>query len=190
MNTVPSPNLLPKSRSIARAKESTIRVWSLAIVASLLLIAIPAGMFSIQLRSFKPVDQQHTTKFVDDLQQVRTTLPPLKKKLAQLQESEAAQTRARTRIQWTTMLDHLGSLTSPDIRIHSFNASINATSTTPNIDIAFQFHSKSLSQAREFLVKLESTALFDKLRMVESRKQSSAPDATVNSTINAQILSE
>jgi|GEM_PF-2827833 len=187
---VPSPNLLPQSRLTARRKDQALRRWSYTVIAMLLVIVVPSGMLSIHFRSSKPVDSDHITRFVSDLQQIQDAIPPLHRELIELQIASQSQLRAQSRVQWTSLLDHLASYTGKNVRIHSFDASIESSATAPLIRITIQTHTQSLSQAREFLVVLEQTGLFDEISMIESRRQSSAPDSPINSTIRAQIIAQ
>ncbi len=189
-NKIPSPNLLPQSRVTARRKDQALRRWSFTLIAVLLVIALPCGMLSIQFRSAKPTDSDHITRFVSDLQQIQDAIPPLHKELIELQIASQSQIRAQSRIQWTSLLDLLASYTGQEVRIHSFDASIESSGQSPQILIAIQAHTQSLSKAREFLVVLEDTSLFDEITMLESRRQSSAPDSPINSTIRAKIIAK
>ena len=185
---VPSPNLLPQSRITSRRRELALRHWSFAIIALVLIIAIPSAMLSIHLRSSKPTNTDHVTRFVNDLEQLQAAIPPLKKKLAQLESDSKSQQLAENRIQWISVLDLLASLTGEHVRIHSFHASIQDSNPPQRIELTIQIHTQSLSQARAFLVTLEAVGLFDDLSMLDSRRQSSNPDSPVNSTIRAQIV--
>jgi Tfp pilus assembly protein PilN len=172
----------------ARRRDSALQSWSLVLVATLLLIAVPSALLSINLRTSKPNDSDHVTQFVNDLQNLQNAIPPLKKKLAILEAESQSQRRSESRVQWTSVLNHLASISGNDIRIHTFNASIETNTSDPKIEFTIQIFTSSLSQAREFLVVLESTGLFDKINMLDSRRQSSAQDSLVNSTIKAQIV--
>lgn len=187
---VPIPNLLPQSRITNRRREHALRHWSFALLALILVIALPSAMLSIHLRATNPTDTDHVTRFVSDLEQLQAVIPPLKKQLAQLESDSKSQKIAENRIQWTSVLDLLASLTDEHVRIHSFTASIQDSSPQQRIELTIQIHTDSLSQAREFLVTLEAVGLFDDLNMLDSRRQSSNPDSPVNSTIRAQILAE
>jgi len=190
MNQIPAPNLLPQSRINARKRDGAIRLWSFVVVALVILIAIPSTMLSIHLRTSKPVDNDHITRFVSDLDQLRAAIPPLKKQLAELETASESQKRAQTRIQWTSVLNHLASITDNSVRIHAFNASIITAVDSQTIEITLDARTKTLSKAREFLVLVESAGLFDQVEMIESRRMSSAPDSPVNSTIRAKIVSQ
>ena len=187
---VPSPNLLPQSRITARRKDQALRRWSYTVIAMLFVIALPSGMLSIQFRSTKPADSDYITRFVSDLQQIQDSIPPLQRELVELQIASQSQLRAQSRVQWTSLLDHLATYTGKNVRIHSFDASIESSAPTPLIRIMIQIHTQSLSQAREFLVVLENTGLFDEINMLESRRQSSTPDSPINSTIRTQIIAQ
>jgi len=187
---VPAPNLLPQSRITIRRRESALRNWTFILIALGLLVALPSAMLSVHLRTTKPVDTDHVTRFVNDLQELQATIPPLKKRLVELELASKSQQLAKSRIQWTSVLNHLASLAGEHVRIHDFNASIESTGPSPRIDLSIQIHTQSLSQAREFLVILENAALFDELNMQDSRRISSGPDAPVNSTIHAQIIAQ
>jgi Tfp pilus assembly protein PilN len=125
---------------------------------------------------------------VNDLNDLQATLPALKKKVAQLESESKSQELAKLRIHWNSVINQLAILTNENIRIHSFDASIIRRPSEQSISITIQIHTKTLSQAREFLVVLEDSALFDTLKMSDSRKTSSSPDAPVNSTITASII--
>lgn len=190
MNDVPAPNLLPHTRTIERKKLSAIRNWSFALTTLVLLVIIPSGMFSIHLRASEPSNTDHVTRFATDLVELRSSIPSMKKELAQLEADSRAQQLAQTRIHWPTVLNHLESITSSAVRIHSFNASVMPQAETPYIEFTLQTHTRTLSEAREYLVSLESTDLFDEIEMMESRKQSGAEDAPVNSTIRTRIKAQ
>lgn len=187
MKKVPAPNLLPMSRLQSRRRDSALRLWTGVIFASLLLVAAPSAMLSIHLRSAKPVDSDHVNRFVEDLRQLQEALPPLQSQLSNLQIASHSKRIAESRIQWPIVLNRLAQTTNEDVRIHSFSANVEQSSATPQIVINLQAQTKSLSQAREFLVILEDIGLFDDIRMVDSRRQSSASDSLVNSTIQARI---
>jgi Tfp pilus assembly protein PilN len=188
MSHIPSPNLLPQSRVATRKRKSAIRIWSFTLAAMVLLVAIPSALLSVHLRASEPQNNQHITRFVNDLNDLQATLPALKKKVAQLESESKSQELAKLRIHWNSVINQLAILTNENIRIHSFDASIIRRPSEQSISITIQIHTKTLSQAREFLVVLEDSALFDTLKMSDSRKTSSSPDAPVNSTITASII--
>ncbi len=190
MSYVPAPNLLPYTRTIERKKLAALRNWSFALTTLLLLIVIPSAMLSIHLRASEPANTDHVTRFASDLVELRASLPSMKKELAQLEADSRAQQIAQTRIHWPTVLNHLESITSNTVRIHSFNASVISQADVPYIEFTLQAHTRTLSQAREYLVSLESTQLFDEIEMLDSRKQSGAEDAPVNSTIRTRIKAQ
>ena len=190
MSPIPSPNLLPQSRMISRSRNHAVRVWSFVLVALVLVVMIPSGLLSVHLRAAEPQDTQHITRFVNDLNELRATLPALKKKVAQLESESKSQELAKLRVHWNSVINQLAVLTNENIRIHSFDASIIRQTTKHTISISIEIHSKTLSQAREFLVVLENSSLFDELKMSDSRRTSSAPDAPINSTITASIVAE
>jgi len=187
---VPSPNLLPQSRITTRRRESALRNWTFALIALSLVVVLPSAMLGVHLRTTKPIDTDHVTRFVNDLREIQSTIPPLKKRLVELELASHSQQRAKSRIQWTSVLNHLAALAPDHVRIHDFNASIESSGPSQSIDLTIQIHTDSLSQAREFLVILENAALFDQINMLDSRRQSSDPDSPVNSTIQAQIIAQ
>ena len=174
----------------ARRKNQVLRKWTFTTIAMVLVIALPSVMLSIQFRSSKPADSDHITQFVTDLKQLQDAIPPLQRELAQLQIASQSQLRAQSRIKWTTLLSHLASFTDENVQIHSFDASIESSGPLQQIQISIQTHTKSLSKAREFLVILENTGLFDEISMIESRRQSSAKNSPINSTIRARIIAQ
>jgi len=188
MNKVPAPNLIPHSRFVARKRELAMGQWIAGLVLIGLVVVIPSALLSIHLRSSKPVESDHSTRFVNDLAELRSVIKPLKVHLAQLEVDSVSQRQAELRIKWTDVLDQLAQTTSDQVRIHSFNATIEPSQTTPKIVILLQVHTSSLSMAREFLFTLEATGLFDEISMVDSRRQSSAPDSLVNSVIRTEII--
>lgn len=190
MSHVPSPNLLPQSRITSRKRHHAVRVWSFVLVALVLAVIIPSALLSVHLRAAEPQDTQHITRFVNDLNELQATLPSLKKKVAELESESKSQELAKLRIHWNSVINQLALLTNENIRIHSFDASINRQPAKQTINITIQIHSKTLSQAREFLVVLEDSALFDQLKMSDSRRTSSSSDAPINSTITASIVAE
>lgn len=190
MNYVPAPNLLPHTRTTERKKLSAIRTWTCVLTTLILLVVIPSAMFSIHLRASKPENTDHVARFATDLVELRASIPAMKKELAQLEADSRAQQLAQTRIHWPTVLDHLESITSNSVRIHTFNASVMSQAEIPYIEFSIQAHTRTLSEAREYLVSLESTQLFDELEMLDSRKQSGAEDAPVNSTIRTRIKAQ
>lgn len=184
MNT---PNLLPSSRLSSRKKLRSIYLWSTTVVLMLVCVAIPATVLSLQYRSSNADNSSHIERFAGEIKQTREAILPLKKNLAELEIISADHNRAQTRIRWTSLLNTIASTTSPDIRVHNFSANIIDNTQTQSIEMTISIHTKTLSQSREFLVTLETVGLFDQLRMTESRKLSSDPDAPVSSVINAVI---
>ncbi len=184
----PSPNLLPQTRIASRLRHATLSRWSFAIVSVVILGVAPSIMMGVHLRTAKSPDQTHLTRSVSDLRELQTTLPPLKKRIAQLEEIERSQECAKTRVQWTSMLGFIDSLIIPGVRIHTLTANIQSETESQSIQVSIGFHSESLSQAREFLVVIESSGLFDELKMPDSRRISQETDSLVNSMIHAQIL--
>lgn len=187
---VQSPNLLPLSRINARRRDTATRNWILALVSIVVLVVMPAIAISINFRTAKPSDTGHVTRFVNDLQQLQSSLPSLKKELITLQTQAESQLRAQTRIQWTNVLTHLAATAPSHVRIHSFNAAIIENEGGQRIELSIQVYTGSLSQAREFLVILESSGVFDEVNMLDSRRTSTGEDALVNSTIRAIIKAE
>ncbi len=190
MRYVPSPNLLPLTRIRERKRDHAFKLWIYTLIALVILGVIPSALMSVHLRAAKPENTEHITRFVNDLNELQATLPKLKKQVAELESASKAQELAKLRIQWNTVLNQLAKLTTENIRIHSFDASINRQAQAHSINISIQIHSKTLSQAREFLVILESSELFDSLTMADSRRTSSDPSSPINSTINAVIIAE
>ena len=188
MNKVPAPNLIPNSRLVARRRELALRQWIAGLVLISMAAVIPSAMLSIHLRSSKPVESDHTTRFVNDLQELESAILPLEARLNQLQIDSISQRQAESRIQWTEVLTKLAGTTSQEVRIHSFNATIETSASTPRIVVILQTHTDSLSKAREFLFTLEALGLFDEISMIDSRRQSSSPESLVNSVIRAQII--
>lgn len=189
MNIVPAPNLLPHTRTIERRKQRAIHAWIGALVTVVLLVVVPSAALSIHLRSAKPADNGQVQRFETDLAELRASIPPMKKKVAQLESDSRAQKIANTRIYWPSVLNHVESITSEQVRIHAFDAKIFPQAENPYIEFTLQAHTRTLSQAREYLVSLERTGLFDEIEMLNSRKQSNAEDAPVNSTIRTRIQS-
>lgn len=190
MKYIPAPNLLPHTRTIERKKQTAIRSWTFALCALTLVVVIPSAMLSIHLRSSEPADTDHVERFANDLVELRASIPSMKKQLAQLESDSRAQQLAQNRIHWPTVLDHLGSITSKLVRIHAFNAQVMSHAEVPYIEFTLQTHTRTLSEAREYLVSLESTGLFDEIEMLDSRKQSGSVDAPVNSTIRTRIKAQ
>lgn len=184
---VHGPNLLPLSRTTARRRESATRNWTLALVALVLLVVMPAIIVCINFRTTKPADTGHVTRFVNDLQQLQSSLPELKQQLVKLEIQSESQLRAQTRIQWTSVLEHLAGIAPSHVRIHTFNASIQTNDEFERIELSIQVHTASLSQAREFLVVLENSGVFDQVSMLDSRRTSTGENSPVNSTIRAEI---
>lgn len=189
MNNVPAPNLLPQSRLISRKRERFVGLWSFCFVAICIGVLIPSVLLGLQFRSAKPVEIGHLTRFVSDLEELRTAMAPLKTRLMQLQVDSVSQHNADARVQWTRVLSRLGATTSEQIRIHSFNAEIESRSSEPRIVIDIQIYSDTLSQAREFLFTLEATEIFDEVQMIDSRRKSSSLDSPVDSSIRVVITS-
>lgn len=187
MNIVPAPNLLPHTRTIDRRKQRAAHAWIATLTAVVLLIAILSAALSIHLRSSEPTDTGHMDRFATDLVDLRASIPPMKKQLAQLESDSRAQQLASNRIHWPSVLNHVESITSELVRIHAFDAMIYPQAEIPYIEFTLQAHTRTLSQAREYLVSLENTGLFDEIKMLNSRKQSNAEDAPVNSTIRTRI---
>ena len=190
LHRVPKPNLLPIARIQSRKRDAAFRIWSFALIGMILLVGITSGLLSIHLHAAKPVEGDHINRFVSDLTEIQSAMPPLKKEVAKLESALQSQSIAESRIQWTVLLSHFAMLAGDEIRIHSFDAAINTAANKQSVFVTIQIHTKSLSQARAFLVVLEESALFDQIEMMDSRKQSSADDAPVNSTIRAAILSQ
>jgi uncharacterized membrane-anchored protein YhcB (DUF1043 family) len=190
MNQIPSPNLLPLSRISDRRRDHAFKVWLYALIVLVLLVVVPSVLMSLHLRAAKPENTEHLTRFVNDLNELQATLPMLKKQVAELESASKSQELAKLRIQWNTVLNQLAKLTTENIRIHSFDSSINRQQQSQSISLSIQIHSKTLSQAREFLVILESSQLFDSLNMADSRRTSSDPSSPINSTINAVIIAQ
>ncbi len=187
MNSVPCPNLLPLSRTQSRRRDSAFRLWVIALVSIVFCIVLPSGMLCMHLRSAKPVDSDHVNRFAADLHQLQNALPPLQSELSKLQVASHSKRLSEQRISWPSVLNHLSKTTGEHVRVYSFSGSVEQESSTPQIVVRFQAQTETLSQAREFLVLLEETGLYDEITMIESRKQSSASDSTVNSTIQARI---
>ncbi|MFK7760297.1 MAG: hypothetical protein AB8C13_10170 [Phycisphaerales bacterium] len=185
-----TPNLLPSSRLSARKKFKSIYFWSTTVVTMLICVAIPAAAISVQYRSTHADNSAHIERFAGEISQTREAILPLKKSLAELEIVSADHAHAQTRIRWTSVLNTIASTTSPDIRVHNFSANISDRSQRPSIETTISIHTKTLSQAREFLVTLETVGLFDQLRMTESRRISSDIDAPVSSVISAVITTE
>ncbi len=190
MNTVPAPNLIPSSRFVSRKRELAMSQWCAGLVLTGLVVVIPSLLLSLHLRASKPMESDHTTRFVNDLAELQAVMKPLRIRLAQLEVDSKSQRLAESRIQWTTVLDQLAQTTSEHVRIHGFEATIDSDGTTPRIVVVLQIHTETLSNAREYLFTLDAMGLFDEINMVDSRRQSSSQDALVNSVIRAEIFGE
>jgi len=182
----PMPNLLPERWVRARRSRRELRRWASLGVAAWLAIAVPSVLAGLHLRSAPLLGHARVEQLDREIAAIRAQIPALEKRLGALSGQVAVRERAAQRLRWGSLLVPVIAMLPPDSRITTLAGAIEDSGGRP-IAVRVSFITASQSPARQSVVRLERSGLFDRVELLETQRTSTDEGVGVIATIRMVI---
>ena len=179
---VPSVNLLPERWVRARRSAKEFTRWGTAAAVSLVVVALPAALAGAHLRSAPLPDHVRVDQLTEEIRTIRSEISALDRQRTALQAERGRVMRARRRVQWASVVDPVFAMLPEGARITSIGGAVR-DSVPVGLALTMTIVTDAQAPARELLVTIEESGLFDVVEMVETSR---ARDGVV-STIRMRV---
>jgi len=169
--TVPQVNLIPRERIELRQRKQWTAWWITTVVIVAFVIGVP-GLYiggSAALTDSGMADQiEHANMEYANHQQA---IPLLRERIRVLDSEQEVYELVKNRIEWMDVFSVLVEAAGNDIRFSRLSAVGGGIEGKSPIEISIVGIAPSQTIAREFVVKLEETGVFDSVELVRTTRE-------------------
>ena len=166
---VPSVNLLPERWVRARRSAKAFTRWGTAAALSLVVVALPAALAGAHLRSAPLPDHVRVDQLTEEIRAIRSEISGLDRRRAMLRDDRGRVMRARRRVQWASVVEPVFAMLPEGARITSLGGAVR-DSVPVGLALTMTIVTDAQAPARELLVTIEESGLFDVVEMVETSR--------------------
>ncbi len=164
-------NLIPQDRQEHRLRKMWVRRWSSAAIGAAFVIGIPSLYIggNAVLSDSGIADQIQLANIEYEANQAR--VPILKAQLSKLKAEQEVYDLIENRIQWRDVFGILIRSAGNRVRFSSLYATGGGVEGDEKIEIYLEGFAQSQSDARSYIVDLESTQVFDSIELIETSRE-------------------
>jgi len=171
-STLPHINLIPQPYLQSRQRRIWISRWSAMVVATTVLVGLP-GLYiggSAVLTDSGMHSQIQTAR--TDLARHQQAIPQLRQQMQQLNAQHEVLELVKDRIEWRDVFTVLANAAGDDVRFSALSATGGGIDGTTPVEITVRGLAPTQTIAREYVVRLESLKLFDRVELIGTSRRS------------------
>lgn len=181
---VPYVNLLPLRDQRARVRRKLVARWAAGVLLTLAGVGIPGVYVGGSAALSDPMIGVQIDRVRSQLGANEAEIPRLQKRIAVLEEKKQTLDHVRNKISWQDLFAHIVSASHHQIHFTSLLAEGGGVEGDEPIRIQIVGVAISQTDARSYVVELESLGLFDRVELLRTARQ----DLNDQEIIEFQIL--
>lgn len=185
--TIANVNLVPNTWRSARLRTRYIKNWALAASATTLLVGLPGLYIGGNATLSDPSINAQIEQVSAQLSTNRSTIPELKKQLAQLQERQQVLALVESRIDWRDVFAQFVAVSKDRVRFVAIRATGAGVDATGPIEVQVEAIAPSQTDARAFVVAIESLKLFDEINLTRTQRREIEQQEVIEFQVVARI---
>ncbi len=170
-DTLPRINLIPVAQRRARQRSLWVSRWTGMVSLTAVLIGVP-GLYIGGSAAF--TDSGMNAQIQDARAEVvshQQVIPQLQARLRQLSAEQEVLDLVKNRVDWRDVFDLLVKAAGGQTRFTSLRATGGGVDGSDPIEIMVGGIAPSQTGAREYVVALESTGVFDRVELIDTARQ-------------------
>jgi len=168
---IPIVNLIPQEQVHLRLRSQWIHRWVMGVVLTTLVIGIP-GVYiggNAVLTDSGMVAQIQDVNIEYENQQ--NAIPQLRQKIKQLSAEQEVLDLIKNRIEWSKVFSILVASAGERVRFSRLTATGGGIEGDEPIELYLEGLAVSQTDARAFVVRIESTQVFDSVELMETTRE-------------------
>lgn len=164
-------NLIPRDRQERRVRGLCIRRWITAVVCTAFVVGIPSMYIggSAAFSSAGITEQIQTTNNAYESNQ--REIPVLRSQLSKLSAQQEVYELVGNRIEWRAVFEKLIRSSGNRVRFSNLHAIGGGVEGNEKIEIYLDGFARTQSDARSYIVDLETTRIFDSIELIDTSRQ-------------------
>lgn len=178
-------NLLPDQWVRSRASVSAARRWFVVLALTLCFVCVPSVVIAVQMRTAPLPNQGSLGQIREEIRTIEGELPELSDRLSVLLEARRRSELRASRVRWGDILSLVAQAVPENTRLLSFQGTLDTRSLVIQIGV----ENRSFREAREAVVVLESSGIFDEVEVIESAIVERGDASSAQSSVRLVIAS-
>jgi len=170
-DNTPMVNLVPVHLRQQRLRARWAARWCILVILTIVLVALPSlyvgGSAALTDAGMSEQIQSTRTQVANHEQ----AIPQLERRLSLLRAEQEVLDIVGNRVDWRRLLEILISTGEGHIRFSGVGLSGAGVEGFTPIELRIDGYARSQSEARDFIVRLEETGLFDRVRLTRSDRR-------------------
>lgn len=184
---IPNVNLVPRSWRSARLRSRYIKNWTVAAAATTVFLGLPGLYIGGNATLSDPSINAQIEQVSTQLDANRSAIPQLREQLAQLQARQQVLTLVESRIDWRDVFAQFVSVSKDRVRFIALRATGGGVDATGAIEVRVEAIAPSQTDARAFVVDVESLRLFDEVELTRTLRREIERQEVIEFEIVARI---
>ncbi|MFG0298404.1 MAG: PilN domain-containing protein [Phycisphaerales bacterium JB047] len=169
--TIALVNLVPSEAQLARARRHCMGKWICAFAATCVLVGIPGAYIGGNAALSDPSIDAQIEHVSNQLGANEAAIPKLQARLGQLQEKEQVLELVKNRIDWRDVFAQFVVVSDDRVRFTALSALGAGVEGDQPISIQIQGIASTQTDARAFVVAVESLGLFDEIELARTARR-------------------
>ncbi len=184
---IPYVNLLPLRERRARIRRKMLMRWSAAVVITLACVGIPGIYLGGNAALSDPMIGVQIDRVRSQLGANEAEIPRLQKRIAVLEEKKQTLDLVRNKISWQDLFAHIVSVSHDEIHFTSLFAEGGGVEGDEPIRVQVVGVALSQTDARSYVVELESLGIFDRVELLRTSRQELSEQDIIEFHIEAVV---
>ena len=185
--TIAFVNLVPESAQLARARRLCTSRWLGAFVATCALVGLPGLYIGGNAALSDPSINAQIEQVSTQLSSNQAAIPLLQKKLSNLQEKQQVLELVKNRIDWREVFAHFVEASGDRVRFTALSATGGGVEGTEPINLRVEGIAPSQTDARAYVVAIESLKLFDSIELTRTARRDFDDQEVIEFQIIARV---
>lgn len=170
-NSIALVNLVPSEAQQARARRRCVARWGGAFAATCVFVGIPGAYIGGNAALSDPAIDAQIEHVSSQLSVNESAIPELRQRLGQLQEKQQVLELVKNRIDWREVFGQFVEVSNDRVRFTSLSATGGGVEGDQPINIQIQGIAPTQTDARSFVVAIESLQLFDQIELARTARR-------------------
>lgn len=186
-STIPSINLVPTAVRHHRKRRKVFMQWVCAIVATSVVVGVPGVYLGGNAVLSDPMMGAQIERVRGQLSANQSEIPRLQSRIAVLEEKRKTLDLVRNRIEWRELFAQIVNASGQEIHFTVLQAIGGGIEGTDPLRISVIGIATTQTEARSFVVKLESLGLFDQVQLIRTTRTKVNEQDIIEFQISAHI---
>jgi Tfp pilus assembly protein PilN len=186
-STIPNINLVPLAVRHNRQRRRLVTRWVGAIAATTVIVGVPGVYLGGNAVLSDPMMGAQIERVRGQLSANQTEIPRLQSRISVLEEKRKTLDLVRDRIEWRELFAQIVNASGQEIHFTVLQAIGGGIEGADPLRINVQGIATTQTEARSFVVKLESLGLFDQVQLVQTTRDKINEQEVIEFHIAAHI---